>query len=228
MSNAVFNVVDVAPSNLTPCGFQDEEDEEEEDEDDDEDDDEEDEGSDEEVEGEDYAKLPQVDTILYRDGQQPPLPPSPVSQPPPPPLQTVFVPIQPLPEYNPADYPGSTSPELQRVLVGQHMLGQQQAGLGAGMLAQQAPDGLMVATPAQTLTDTLDDIMAGEYGASSALCVCGRHTGENIGWVTDVFSLLRVTDVFSLLRCSGQQPCAHAEHYHLAHAPVTATHADAR
>uniref|UniRef100_A0A8C9YZA6 Ankyrin repeat and KH domain containing 1 n=1 Tax=Sander lucioperca TaxID=283035 RepID=A0A8C9YZA6_SANLU len=99
--------------------------------------------------------------------QQPPLPPSPQAQPqpPPPPLQTAFVPIQPLPDYNPADYPGSTSPELQRVLVGQQMLGQQQqgqqlAGLGPGMIPQQAPDGLMVATPAQTLTDTLDDIMA--------------------------------------------------------------------
>uniref|UniRef100_A0AAQ5ZN15 K Homology domain-containing protein n=1 Tax=Amphiprion ocellaris TaxID=80972 RepID=A0AAQ5ZN15_AMPOC len=88
-------------------------------------------------------------------------------QPPPPPLQAAFVPIQPLPDYNPADYPGNTSPELQRVLVGQQMLGQQQqgqgqqlAGLGPGMIPQQAPDGLMVATPAQTLTDTLDDIMA--------------------------------------------------------------------
>ena len=73
-----------------------------------------------------------VDTILYRDGQQPPLPPSPQSQPPPPPLQTAFAPIQPLPEYNPADYPGSTSPELQRVLVGQHMLGPAAAGPAAG------------------------------------------------------------------------------------------------
>uniref|UniRef100_A0A8C7QX56 Ankyrin repeat and KH domain containing 1 n=1 Tax=Oncorhynchus mykiss TaxID=8022 RepID=A0A8C7QX56_ONCMY len=93
---------------------------------------------------EDYAKLPQVDTILYRDGQQPPLPPSPC----------------------PADYPcpGSTSPELQRVLVGHQMLGQGQGqGLGPGMVGQQAPDGLMVASPAQTLTDTLDDIMAGEW-----------------------------------------------------------------
>uniref|UniRef100_A0A3Q1IJC9 K Homology domain-containing protein n=1 Tax=Anabas testudineus TaxID=64144 RepID=A0A3Q1IJC9_ANATE len=88
-------------------------------------------------------------------------------QPPPPPLQAAFVPIQPLPDYSPAEYPGSTSPELQRVLVGQQMLGQQQQahgqplpGLGPGMIPQQAPDGLMVATPAQTLTDTLDDIMA--------------------------------------------------------------------
>lgn len=42
------------------------------------------------------------------------------------------------------------------------MLGQGQ-GLGPEMVGQQAPDGLMVATPAQTLTDTLDDIMAGEW-----------------------------------------------------------------
>ena len=143
----------------------------------DEEDDDEEECSDDEADGEedDYTKLPQVDTILYRDGpqppQQPPLPPSPQAQPqpPPPPLQAAFVPIQPLPDYNPADYPGSTSPELQRVLVGQQMLGQPQqgqgqqlAGLAPGMIPQQAPDGLMVATPAQTLTDTLDDIMAGK------------------------------------------------------------------
>lgn len=114
-------------------------------------------------------------TILSRDvpqlPQQPPLPPSPQAQPqpPPPPLQTAFVPIQPLPDYSPADYPGSMSPELQGVLVGQQILGQQQQGqgqqlpgLGPGMIPQQAPDGLMVATPAQTLTDTLDDIMAGK------------------------------------------------------------------
>uniref|UniRef100_A0A672ISW0 Ankyrin repeat and KH domain-containing protein 1-like n=1 Tax=Salarias fasciatus TaxID=181472 RepID=A0A672ISW0_SALFA len=107
---------------------------------------EEQEGSEDEADGEedDYPKLPQVGTILYRDGpqppQQPPLPPSPQSH---------------------------TSPELQRVLVGQQMLGQPQQGQGQqlpgllpGMIPQQAPDGLMVATPAQTLTDTLDDIMA--------------------------------------------------------------------
>uniref|UniRef100_A0A673IK55 Ankyrin repeat and KH domain-containing protein 1-like n=1 Tax=Sinocyclocheilus rhinocerous TaxID=307959 RepID=A0A673IK55_9TELE len=76
-----------------------------------------------------------------------------------PPLQTSFVPIQPLApqqstDFSNAEYPGSSSPDLQRVL-----LGQQLTGLGPGLLAQ-APDGLMVATPAQTLTDTLDDIMA--------------------------------------------------------------------
>ena len=172
-------------------------------------------------------------TILYRDGsqppQQPPLPPSPQAQPqpPPPPLQAAFVPIQPLPDYNPADYPGSTSPELQRVLVGQQMLGQQQqvqgqqlAGLGPGMMPQQAPDGLMVATPAQTLTDTLDDIMAGEFTfffcsfkllllmlISKPECIC--------------LTFLKI-----LSYCSCEQPRTHAEHY-VTHAPVPATHTDA-
>uniref|UniRef100_A0A3B3DB52 Ankyrin repeat and KH domain containing 1 n=1 Tax=Oryzias melastigma TaxID=30732 RepID=A0A3B3DB52_ORYME len=125
---------------------------------DEEEDDDEEEGSDDDGEDDDYPKLPNIGSIIKRDGpqQQPPLPPSPQTQPqpPPPPLQAPFVPIQPLPDYNPADYTGSTSPELQRVL------GQQLAGLGPGMIPQQAPDGLMVATPAQTLTDTLDDIMA--------------------------------------------------------------------
>ncbi|XP_061643167.1 ankyrin repeat and KH domain-containing protein 1 isoform X3 [Phyllopteryx taeniolatus] len=154
---------------------EDEEDDEEDDDDDDDDDEEEEEEeeevSEDEADGEedDYTKLPQVDTILYRDGPQPPQqPPLPLSpQPPPPPLHAAFVPVQPLPDYNPADYPGSTSPDLQRVLVGQQMLGQQQqgqgqqlSGLGPAIIPQQAPDGLMVATPAQTLTDTLDDIMA--------------------------------------------------------------------
>uniref|UniRef100_A0A671QIB8 Ankyrin repeat and KH domain-containing protein 1-like n=1 Tax=Sinocyclocheilus anshuiensis TaxID=1608454 RepID=A0A671QIB8_9TELE len=109
----------------------------------------------------DYANLPQVDTILYREATQTPPPPPPpqnqVLQSPP--LQTSFVPIQPLApqqstDFSNAEYPGSSSPDLQRVL-----LGQQLTGLGPGLLAQ-APDGLMVATPAQTLTDTLDDIMA--------------------------------------------------------------------
>lgn len=49
-------------------------------------------------------------------------------------------------------------------MLGQQQQGQQLPGLGPGMIPQQAPDGLMVATPAQTLTDTLDDIMAGECG----------------------------------------------------------------
>uniref|UniRef100_A0A4W3HCN7 Ankyrin repeat and KH domain containing 1 n=1 Tax=Callorhinchus milii TaxID=7868 RepID=A0A4W3HCN7_CALMI len=104
---------------------------------------------------EDFSKLPQVDTILHRDGQQQP-----------PAAQTGFVPIQPLatqvaPNFTSSVYPITNVPDLQRVIVNQPLLGQAQlAGLGQGLLAQ-APDGLMVATPAQTLTDTLDDIMAG-------------------------------------------------------------------
>uniref|UniRef100_A0A672STS4 Ankyrin repeat and KH domain-containing protein 1-like n=1 Tax=Sinocyclocheilus grahami TaxID=75366 RepID=A0A672STS4_SINGR len=108
----------------------------------------------------DCANLPQVDPILYREATQTPPPPPPQNQVlQSPPLQTSFVPIQPLApqqstDFSNAEYPGSSSPDLQRVL-----LGQQLTGLGPGLLAQ-APDGLMVATPAQTLTDTLDDIMA--------------------------------------------------------------------
>lgn len=141
---------------------EDDDEEGEEEEDDDDDDDDEEDG--------DYAELPQVDTILYQKGggqPAPPLPPQPHSLqgPPPPPLQSSFVPIQPMSaqqstDFGSAEYPGSSSPDLQRV-----MLGQQLSGLGPGLLAQ-APDGLMVATPAQTLTDTLDDIMAGTFDAA--------------------------------------------------------------
>uniref|UniRef100_A0A671S4X6 Ankyrin repeat and KH domain-containing protein 1-like n=1 Tax=Sinocyclocheilus anshuiensis TaxID=1608454 RepID=A0A671S4X6_9TELE len=123
---------------------------------------EEDEDEEEDEDNIDCAKLPQVDTILYREATQLPPPPPPHNQVlQSPPLQTSFVPIQPLTlqqstDFSNAEYPGSSSPDLQRVL-----LGQQLTGLGPGLLAQ-APDGLMVATPAQTLTDTLDDIMAGD------------------------------------------------------------------
>ncbi|XP_041079103.1 ankyrin repeat and KH domain-containing protein 1-like isoform X2 [Polyodon spathula] len=110
---------------------------------------------------EDFSKLPQVDTILYRESQlQQQLEEMP------PPIQTGFIPIQPLPVLQSTDFSinlessNTNTPDLQRVLVNQQMLGQQQLpGLGQGLLTQ-APDGLMVATPAQTLTDTLDDIMA--------------------------------------------------------------------
>ncbi len=140
----------------TPTNEDDEEDEEEEDDDED---------------NIDYAKLPQVDTILYREATQLPPPPPPQNQVlQTRPLQTSFVPIQPLTpqqstDFSNAEYPGSSSPDLQRML-----LGQQLTGLGPGLLAQ-APDGLMVATPAQTLTDTLDDIMAGELTATGAVFV---------------------------------------------------------
>uniref|UniRef100_A0A4W3HI33 Ankyrin repeat and KH domain containing 1 n=1 Tax=Callorhinchus milii TaxID=7868 RepID=A0A4W3HI33_CALMI len=113
---------------------------------------------------EDFSKLPQVDTILHRDGQQQP-----------PAAQTGFVPIQPLatqvaPNFTSSVYPITNVPDLQRVIVNQPLLGQAQlAGLGQGLLAQ-APDGLMVATPAQTLTDTLDDIMFSNVGITLTHC----------------------------------------------------------
>uniref|UniRef100_A0A8C1D4Z3 Ankyrin repeat and KH domain containing 1 n=1 Tax=Cyprinus carpio carpio TaxID=630221 RepID=A0A8C1D4Z3_CYPCA len=124
-----------------------------------EDEDDEDEEEDDDEDNIDCAKLPQVDTILYREATQLPPPPPPQNLVLQSPLQTSFVPIQPLTpqqstDFSNAEYPGRSSPDLQRVL-----LGQQLTGLGPGLLAQ-APDGLMVATPAQTLTDTLDDIMA--------------------------------------------------------------------
>lgn len=132
------------------------------------DEDEDDEDEDEYEDDVDCAKLPQVDTILYREATQPPPPPPPQNQAlQSPPLQTSFVPIQPLAlqqstDFSNAEYPGSSSPDLQRAL-----LGHQLTGLAPGLLTQ-APDGLMVATPAQTLTDTLDDIMAGKLTATRA------------------------------------------------------------
>uniref|UniRef100_A0A8C9TQD7 Ankyrin repeat and KH domain containing 1 n=1 Tax=Scleropages formosus TaxID=113540 RepID=A0A8C9TQD7_SCLFO len=128
--------------------------------DDEEDDEDEEDDDEEEEEDDDFAKLPQVDTILYREMQQPPPPPPPQT----PPTQTGFVPIQPLAtqlstDFSGADYSGNTCPDLQRAMVNPQMLGQQLPGLGSNLLSQ-APEGLMVATPAQTLTETLDDIMA--------------------------------------------------------------------
>ncbi|XP_036845532.1 ankyrin repeat and KH domain-containing protein 1-like isoform X5 [Oncorhynchus mykiss] len=83
----------------------------------------------------------------------------------PPLLQAHFLPshllaTQQSTDFSTADYPVSSSPDLERVMVNQQqMLWQQLTDLGPGLLTQ-APEGLMVATPAQTLTDTLDDIMA--------------------------------------------------------------------
>uniref|UniRef100_A0A8C8FXV6 K Homology domain-containing protein n=1 Tax=Oncorhynchus tshawytscha TaxID=74940 RepID=A0A8C8FXV6_ONCTS len=83
----------------------------------------------------------------------------------PPLLQARFLPshllaTQQSTDFSTADYPVSSSPDLERVMVNQQqMLWQQLTDLGPGLLTQ-APEGLMVATPAQTLTDTLDDIMA--------------------------------------------------------------------
>uniref|UniRef100_A0A8B9G407 K Homology domain-containing protein n=1 Tax=Amazona collaria TaxID=241587 RepID=A0A8B9G407_9PSIT len=104
-----------------------------------------------------FSGLPQVDTILSKDDEQ--------QQSPPPAEQIEFVPIQPLPApqcnfSGNLGYNGTESLELQKALGNQQNVGQQQQIAGQGLLVQE-PDGLMVATPAQTLTDTLDDLIAG-------------------------------------------------------------------
>uniref|UniRef100_A0A803V1M5 Ankyrin repeat and KH domain containing 1 n=1 Tax=Ficedula albicollis TaxID=59894 RepID=A0A803V1M5_FICAL len=104
-----------------------------------------------------FSGLPQVDTILSKDDEQ--------HQSPPPAEQIEFVPIQPLPApqcnfSGNLGYNGTESLELQKALGNQQNVGQQQQIAGQGLLVQE-PDGLMVATPAQTLTDTLDDLIAG-------------------------------------------------------------------
>uniref|UniRef100_A0A8D2MXG5 Ankyrin repeat domain-containing protein 17 n=1 Tax=Zonotrichia albicollis TaxID=44394 RepID=A0A8D2MXG5_ZONAL len=107
----------------------------------------------------DYARLQQVDPILLKDDPQQAA------------AQTGFAPVQPLamPQALPLAAgslpPGSIAnlTELQGVIVGQPVLGQAQlAGLGQGILTE-TQQGLMVASPAQTLNDTLDDIMAGGF-----------------------------------------------------------------
>lgn len=107
----------------------------------------------------DYARLQQVDPVLLQDDSQQTA------------AQMGFAPIQPLamPQALPLAAgplpPGSITnlTELQGVIVGQPVLGQAQlAGLGQGILTE-TQQGLMVASPAQTLNDTLDDIMAGGF-----------------------------------------------------------------
>ncbi|NWJ09301.1 ANKH1 protein, partial [Crypturellus undulatus] len=103
-----------------------------------------------------FSGLPQVDTILSKDDEQ--------QESPPPAEQIEFVPIQPLPTpqcnfSGNLGYNGTESLELQKAIGNQQNVGQQQQIAGQGLLVQE-PDGLMVATPAQTLTDTLDDLIA--------------------------------------------------------------------
>uniref|UniRef100_A0A672UZI2 Ankyrin repeat domain-containing protein 17 n=1 Tax=Strigops habroptila TaxID=2489341 RepID=A0A672UZI2_STRHB len=119
----------------------------------------------------DYARLQQVDPILLKDDPQQAA------------AQTGFAPIQPLamPQALPLAAgslpPGSIAnlTELQGVIVGQPVLGQAQlAGLGQGILTE-TQQGLMVASPAQTLNDTLDDIMA-VSGRASAMSNTPTHS----------------------------------------------------
>uniref|UniRef100_A0A803V0Z2 Ankyrin repeat domain 17 n=1 Tax=Ficedula albicollis TaxID=59894 RepID=A0A803V0Z2_FICAL len=120
----------------------------------------------------DYARLQQVDPILLKDDPQQAA------------AQTGFAPVQPLamPQALPLAAgslpPGSIAnlTELQGVIVGQPVLGQAQlAGLGQGILTE-TQQGLMVASPAQTLNDTLDDIMAAVSGRASAMSNTPTHS----------------------------------------------------
>ncbi|XP_073446514.1 ankyrin repeat domain-containing protein 17 isoform X3 [Dendrobates tinctorius] len=130
-------------------------------------------GDGEEITEVDYAHLQQVDTILLKQDSQ----------------QTAavpmgFTPMQPLalPQVLPLAS-GSLSPgpianlaDLQGVIVGQQELAQAQlTGLGQGVLAE-TQEGLMIASPAQTLTDTLDDIMAAVSGRTSAISNTPTHS----------------------------------------------------
>uniref|UniRef100_A0A8C4MCX6 Ankyrin repeat and KH domain containing 1 n=1 Tax=Equus asinus asinus TaxID=83772 RepID=A0A8C4MCX6_EQUAS len=109
-----------------------------------------------------FSELPQVDTILFKDNDV-----DDEQQSPPSAEQIDFVPVQPLssPECNFSSDLGSNgtnSLELQKVSGNHQIIGQPQiaiTGHDQGLLVQE-PDGLMVATPAQTLTDTLDDLIA--------------------------------------------------------------------
>ncbi|KAM6451393.1 ankyrin repeat domain-containing protein 17 isoform 3-T3 [Liasis olivaceus] len=120
----------------------------------------------------DYARLQQVDPYLLKDDPQQTA------------TQMGFAPIQPLamPQALPLSAgslpPGSMAnlSELQSVIVGQPVLGQAQlTGLGQGILTD-AQQGLMVASPAQTLNDTLDDIMAAVSGRASAVSNTPTHS----------------------------------------------------
>ncbi|XP_061445835.1 ankyrin repeat domain-containing protein 17 isoform X3 [Rhineura floridana] len=120
----------------------------------------------------DYARLQQVDPYLLKDDPQQTA------------AQMGFAPIQPLamPQALPLSAgslpPGSIAnlTELQGVIVGQPVLGQAQlTGLGQGILTD-AQQGLMVASPAQTLNDTLDDIMAAVSGRASAVSNTSTHS----------------------------------------------------
>ncbi|XP_053317609.1 ankyrin repeat domain-containing protein 17 isoform X2 [Spea bombifrons] len=125
----------------------------------------------EEITEVDYAHLQQVDTILLKEDSQQPA------------VQMGFSPMQPLaiPQALPlaagalSSGPIANLADLQGVIVGQQELGQAQlTGIGPGVLSE-TQEGLMVASPAQTLTDTLDDIMA-VSGRTSAISNTPTHS----------------------------------------------------
>nr|XP_044988818.1 ankyrin repeat and KH domain-containing protein 1 isoform X2 [Jaculus jaculus] len=105
-----------------------------------------------------FSELPQVDPILFKDPNV-----DDDQQSPPSAEQIDFVPVQPLssPQCDLGSN-GTNFLELQKVSGNQQIVGQPQiaiTGHDQGLLVQE-PEGLMVATPAQTLTDTLDDLIA--------------------------------------------------------------------
>ncbi|KAG8454221.1 hypothetical protein GDO86_000745 [Hymenochirus boettgeri] len=124
----------------------------------------------EEITEVDYTHLQQVDSILLKEDSQQTA------------VQMGFTPMQPLamPQALPltattlSPGPIANLADLQGVIVGQQELGQAQlTGLGQGVLTE-TQEGLMVASPAQTLTDTLDDIMA-VSGRTSAISNTPTH-----------------------------------------------------
>ncbi|NXP80773.1 ANKH1 protein, partial [Ramphastos sulfuratus] len=121
-----------------------------------------------------FSGLPQVDTVLSKDDEN--------QQSPAPAEQIDFVPIQPLPApqcnfSGNLGYNGTESLELQKALGNQQNVGQQQQIAGQGLLVQEA-DGLMVATPAQTLTDTLDDLIAAVNSRVPSGSTSSLHAAE--------------------------------------------------
>uniref|UniRef100_A0A8C4UYA1 K Homology domain-containing protein n=1 Tax=Falco tinnunculus TaxID=100819 RepID=A0A8C4UYA1_FALTI len=122
-----------------------------------------------------FSGFPQADTILSKDDEQ--------QQSQPPAEQIEFVPTQPLPapqcNYSSnLGYNGTESLELQKALGNQQNVGQQQQIAGQGLLVQE-PDGLMVATPAQTLTDTLDDLIAAVNSRVPSGSTSSSHATES-------------------------------------------------
>lgn len=112
----------------------------------------------------DYEHFQQVDPLLLKDDPQQTG------------GQVGFAPVQPLAVSSSLPFSASSLPpgpmanltELQDVLVGQPALGQAPlSGLGQGILTD-TQQGLMVASPAQTLNDTLEDLMAGRYSSLPA------------------------------------------------------------
>ncbi|XP_055411353.1 ankyrin repeat and KH domain-containing protein 1 isoform X1 [Bubalus kerabau] len=130
-----------------------------------------------------FSELPQVDTILFKDNDV-----DDEQQSPPSAEQIDFVPVQPLssPQCNFSSELGSNgtnSLELQKVSGNHQIIGQPQiaiTGHDQGLLVQE-PDGLMVATPAQTLTDTLDDLIA---AVSSRVPTGSNSSSQNIECLT--------------------------------------------